>query len=90
MGERAPLADVRDALDDNGFAHVRIVASGGFTVDKIRSFERLEVPVDSYGVGSALVRGSFDYTADVVRVEGEPLAKVGRWYRQNERMEQVR
>ena len=30
---------VRDALDAAGFGHVRIVASGGFTVDKIRAFE---------------------------------------------------
>jgi len=81
---------VRDALDGHGFGHVRIVASGGFTADKIRRFESMRVPVDSYGVGSALVRGSFDYTADVVRVGGKPLAKVGRWYRENDRMELVR
>jgi nicotinate phosphoribosyltransferase len=81
---------VREALDRGGFAHVKIVVSGGFTVDKIRRFEAEGVPVDSYGVGSALVRGSWDYTADVVRVEGKPLAKVGRWYRENPRMQRVR
>ena len=80
---------VRDALDAEGFQHVKIVVSGGFSVDKIRYFEASGVPVDSYGVGSALIRGSFDYTADVVRVGGEPLAKVGRWYRENERLERV-
>lgn len=80
---------VRDALDSEGFGHVKIVASGGFSVEKIRYFEDAGVPVDSYGVGSALVRGNFDYTADVVRVGGEPLAKVGRWYRENPRMERV-
>lgn len=80
---------VREALDAHGFGHVRIVASGGFTVDKIRYFESERVPVDSYGVGSALVRGSYDYTADVVLVEGTPRAKVGRWYRENARLEQV-
>ena len=31
---------VRDALDADGFERVRIVASGGFTVDKIKAFER--------------------------------------------------
>ena len=80
---------VRDALDREGFHDVSIVVSGGFSVDKIRHFEALRVPVDSYGVGSALVRGSYDYTADVVRLEGEALAKVGRWYRRNERLERV-
>jgi len=63
--------------------------SGGFSVEKIRYFEAEGVPVDSYGVGSALVRGSYDYTADVVRLEGKPLAKVGRWYRENDRLERV-
>jgi nicotinate phosphoribosyltransferase len=80
---------VREALDSEGFHHVRLVVSGGFTAEKIRRFKELAVPVDSYGVGSALVRGSYDYTADVVRVEGEPLAKVGRQYRDNPRMELV-
>jgi len=80
---------VREALDREGFGHVRIVVSGGFSVEKIRRFEAAGVPVDSYGVGSVLVRGSYDYTADVVAVEGRPVAKVGRWLRENERMERV-
>ena len=42
---------VRDALDTDGFERVRIVASGGFTVDKIEEFERKGVPVDAYGTG---------------------------------------
>ena len=29
----------REALDAAGFGHVRIVVSGGFTVEKIRAFE---------------------------------------------------
>ena len=39
--------NVRDALDGGGFESVRIVASGGFGVDKIRAFEAQGVPVDS-------------------------------------------
>jgi nicotinate phosphoribosyltransferase len=80
---------VREALDREGFGHVKIVVSGGFTVEKIRHFKALGVPADSYGVGSALVRGSYDFTADVVRAEGNPMAKVGREYRENPRMELV-
>ena len=80
---------VREALDREGFAHVRIVVSGGFDARKIRAFERAGVPVDSYGVGSSLVQGSWDYTADVVALEGRPMAKVGRELRPNPRMERV-
>ena len=48
---------VRVALDEDGFERVRIVASGGFTVEKIEAFERRGVPVDAYGVGSSLISG---------------------------------
>jgi nicotinate phosphoribosyltransferase len=58
-------------------------------VEKIRQFEEQRVPVDMYGVGSSLFRGRFDFTADVVRVEGKPCGKVGRPYRPNPRLERV-
>jgi nicotinate phosphoribosyltransferase len=80
---------VRDALDAGGHDHVRIVASGGFNPEKIRTFEREGAPVDAYGVGSSLVRGENDFTADVVRLEGRPCAKAGRWHRPNPRLERV-
>jgi nicotinate phosphoribosyltransferase len=80
---------VRDALDTDGFEQVRIVASGGFTVDKIEEFERRGVPVDAYGVGSSLIRGQNDFTGDIVMTDGRPSAKVGRRFRPNERLELV-
>ena len=80
---------VRRALDDAGHPGVRIVASGGFDAARIRSFEHAGVPVDAYGVGTSLLRGSNDYTADVVRVNGVPCAKVGREERSNPRLELV-
>ena len=80
---------VRDALDADGFEHVKIVVSGGFTVEKIEEFERNGVPVDAYGVGSSLIRGQNDFTADVVMTDGRPSAKVGRGYRPNPRLELV-
>jgi nicotinate phosphoribosyltransferase len=80
---------VREALDRDGFERIKIVASGGFTVEKIREFEQAGVPVDSYGVGSSLIRGSNDFTADVVLTDGRPSAKVGRRFRPNPRLELV-
>ena len=81
---------VREELDAHGFPGVRIVASGGFDAARIRSFEDARVPVDSYGVGSSLIRGANDFTADVVMVDGKPCAKVGRELRPNPRLELVR
>jgi nicotinate phosphoribosyltransferase len=80
---------VRAELDAHGFERVKIVASGGFDADRIRSFEAAGVPVDSYGVGSSLIRGANDFTADVVVVDGRPCAKVGRELRPNPRLERV-
>jgi nicotinate phosphoribosyltransferase len=80
---------VRDALDQDGFERVKIVASGGFTVEKIRAFEQLEVPVDAYGVGSSLIRGENDFTGDIVLCDGRPASKVGRMLRSSERLEPV-
>jgi nicotinate phosphoribosyltransferase len=83
------VRNLREALDAAGHESVRIVVSGGFTVDKIRVFEERGVPVDAYGIGSSLIRGSNDFTADIVVTDGEPSAKVGRRLRPNPRLELV-
>jgi nicotinate phosphoribosyltransferase len=81
---------VRAALDREGFGAVRIVVSGGFDLAKIEAFELEGVPVDAYGVGSSLIRGANDFTADVVMLDGRPCAKEGRRFRPNSRLEPVR
>ncbi len=81
--------NLRQALDAEGFQEVKIVASGGFNVEKIERFERLKVPVDLYAVGSSLFEGSFDYTADIVLNEGQDCGKFGRTYHPNSRLEKV-
>lgn len=83
------VRNVRAALDGAGFRHVKIVVSGGFDVAKITRFEAEAVPVDSYGVGSSLLRDSYDFTADVVLLDGRPAAKAGRGFRSNPRLERV-
>jgi nicotinate phosphoribosyltransferase len=77
---------VREALDRDGFERVKIVASGGFTCERIRRFEEAGVPVDAYGVGSSLIRGENDFTGDIVLTDGRATAKVGRQFRPNERL----
>jgi nicotinate phosphoribosyltransferase len=96
-GENAPkgvapelVRLTREQLDAHGYRDVRIVASGGFTVDRITAFEEAGVPVDAYGVGSSLLRGANDFTADVVMLDGRPAGKVGRELRPNERLSAVR
>jgi nicotinate phosphoribosyltransferase len=88
VNERLVL-EVRRALDAAGFGAVRIVVSGGFSSEKIRAFEERGVPVDAYGVGSSLIRGENDFTADVVLADGVDVAKVGRRLRPNPRLVRV-
>ena len=83
------VRNVRSALDDEGFDGIKIIVSGGFSVEKIRAFEAEAVPVDAYGVGSSLFKGRFDFTGDIVLKNGQPCAKVGREYRPNPRLELV-
>jgi nicotinate phosphoribosyltransferase len=84
---------LRAALDREGFSNIGIIVSGGFTPARIRQFEDAGVPVSGYGVGSSLLghnRGAgdglisgCDYTADIVRVDGELESKVGRAWQPN-------
>lgn len=80
---------VRQALDREGFQHVKIIVSGGFDPERIARFEKLGVPVDVYAVGSWMLSGKFDFTADAVRLASKNLAKVGREYKPNPRLEKV-
>ena len=82
--------NVRHALDRAGFGDVRIVVSGGFNVEKIQAFEAEGVPVAMYGVGSALIRGENDFTADVVLIDGLPKGKRSREHRPRDRLVHVR
>lgn len=90
---------LRTALDDAGFPEVGIIVSGGFTPAKIRRFEQERVPVTGYGIGSSLLGhndgdhdgllNDFDFTADIVTVDGRPESKVGRGYAPNPRLIRV-
>jgi nicotinate phosphoribosyltransferase len=82
--------NVRNALDAEGFGDVKIVASGGFNLERIVAFEDDGVPVDAYGVGASAHEGRWEFTADVVRVNGHAQAKAGRELKPNGRMEKVK
>ena len=83
------VKNVRTALNQEGFEKVRIVVSGGFTEEKIKKFEQEKTPVDMYGVGSSLLQGHAEFTADIVKVDGKPLAKAGREFRPNKKLQVI-
>lgn len=80
---------LRKALDAEGFNYVKIVVSSGFDVAKIRRFKEANAPVDSYGVGSSLLKVSVGFTGDLVKLDGQDLAKEGRRDIPNPRLEIV-
>lgn len=76
----AAIWRMREALDDAGFPHVRIVASSGFNVDKCRVMADTRAPIDTVGTGSFIpdLWGETYATADIVEYDGVPMVKVGR------------
>lgn len=82
--------NVRNALDAEGFGDIKILVSGSISVARIREFEDAGVPVDAYGVGTALTSGRFGFAADVVMLDGAPHSRAGRSLKPNTRMERVR
>jgi nicotinate phosphoribosyltransferase len=79
--------------------NVKITVTGGFTPERIRAFEAMNVPADVYGVGSSLFSNcsehgtNTDFTADIVQVKIDgnwyPLSKIGRQSCENPDLEPV-
>lgn len=82
---------LRKALDDNGFDYVEIVVSSSFTMEKIKEWKKLNVPVDLYGVGTYFVNNSTcGFTGDLVRLDGKMEAKEGRYDIPSARLKKVK
>jgi nicotinate phosphoribosyltransferase len=82
--------NVRNALDAEGLGDIKILASSGFTVERIRAFEEEGVPVDAYGIGAALLAGRTGFRAALVKLDGPLRMRAGSESRPNPRMERVR
>ena len=64
-------------MDQEGFSHVQLLASGGITAEKIKILA--EAGADAFGVGSYISRApAIDMTMDIKEVAGEGIAKRGR------------
>ena len=76
----AAIWRMREALDDAGFPHVKIVVSSGFGVEKCRVMADTRAPIDVIGTGSFIPDNWHETyaTADIVAYDGTPRVKVGR------------
>lgn len=77
---------LRNALDQNGGKHVKIIVSSSFNPTKIKEFENKKTPVDIYGVGDYILKINIGFTCDAVRNNGKNIAKEGRKYKKNPRL----
>ncbi|MED7819259.1 MULTISPECIES: nicotinate phosphoribosyltransferase [unclassified Francisella] len=69
---------LRKSFDQQGFEHVKIIASGNFDYNKVKKFNDENIPVDIYGIGSSLLKVNIGFTGDCVELNNTPQAKVGR------------
>jgi nicotinate phosphoribosyltransferase len=76
----AAIWSMREALNNEGFHKVKIVASSGFGPAKCKLMAEANAPIDVVGTGSYLpdIWSETYATADIVEYDGEPRVKVGR------------
>jgi nicotinate phosphoribosyltransferase len=76
----AAIWRVREALNEAGYRHTRIVASSGFGAAKCRVMADARAPIDVVGTGSFIPDSWHETyaTADIVEYDGQPLVKLGR------------
>ncbi len=71
------LEECRWELDLRGFKHVKFYVSGGI---KEHDVPELNPLVDGYGIGTSISNAPVvDYAMDIMEVEGQPVAKRGKW-----------
>lgn len=73
---RAILEEVRWELDAAGYRSVRILLSGGVTLEDIADYRDL---VDAFGVGGTIANArAIDFALDIVEIGGSAYAKRGK------------
>ncbi|MDR0545937.1 MAG: nicotinate phosphoribosyltransferase, partial [Mycoplasmataceae bacterium] len=68
----------RKTLDKYGMHNTKITVSSGLNDKTISNFVSQKLPIDFYGVGSFLITRNIHFTADLVMLNNQPQAKVGR------------
>lgn len=69
--------EVRWELDLRGYGHVKLFASGGLNE---KTVAWLTPVVDAFGVGTSISNAPVvDFAMDIMEIEGEPVAKRGKW-----------
>ncbi|RLG60576.1 nicotinate phosphoribosyltransferase [Candidatus Geothermarchaeota archaeon] len=72
------IKEVRWELDIRGFKNVKIIVSGGINEENID--ELVKAGADGFGIGTSVSNApTVDFAADIVEVDGKPIAKRGKF-----------
>lgn len=72
------VSEVRWELNLRGYNHVRIMVSGGLTIEDVKELSK--VGADSFGVGTSISSAPpVDFAMDIVQVAGENKTKRGKF-----------
>ena len=72
------IREVRWELDIRGYQHVQIFVSGGLSEKNIKALK--EAGAQGFGVGTSISNApTIDYAMDIVEMEGQPVAKKGKF-----------
>lgn len=69
---------VRNWLDEHNLQNIKLIVSSGITPSKIEHLNLQNVKVDFYGIGSNFLTPTVMVSGDLVMLNNEPEAKVGR------------
>ncbi len=70
------LDEVRWELDLRGFAHVKLIVSGGIDESDIPV---LNAHCDGYGIGTSIANArTVDFALDIIEIDGKPFCKRGK------------
>lgn len=72
------IKKVREKLDQCGFKNTKIIISSSVNLKNIREYENENIPIDIYGVGKSFLNINVNFTGDLIKLNGEYLAKEGR------------
>ena len=88
-GSAKLIKKIRTSLDKNNGNHVKIIVTSGIDYKKVVRFEKLNVPVDYYGVGKAILDICLNFSANITMVNDKAEAKTGKKYIENKTLIRV-
>ncbi len=72
------IREVKWELKIRGFKHIQVIVSGG--LDEYTIPELIDAGADGFGVGTSISNaGTIDFAMDIIEMEGNPVAKRGKF-----------